>query len=103
MARSRATRPPPLPAVPLYEVMIVSEVRPIEGDPNEFWDEFDWSDLTSDEQFLWASLGWDEGSWDEETEPPESNDLYWEDLTASQKAALKQLGYTQRIWDEEDD
>ena len=64
--------------------MSVSKVK---GDPNDFWDEFDWEDMSEEEQELWEVLGWDEDSWDEEEDEPDSSDKYWEDLTNKEQAA----------------
>lgn len=76
-------------------------IRQVEGNPSDVWDELKWTDMNSAEQALWAALGWDEASWEEETDPPSSNDNYWEDLTGDEQAAAKELGYTQSLWDEE--
>jgi hypothetical protein len=79
----------------------MATIRQVEGDPAAVWDELSWADMNSAEQALWKTLGWDEGSWEEETDPPESDDLYWEDLTSQQRAAAEELGYIQKSWDEE--
>lgn len=79
----------------------MADIRQVTGDPNEFWDEFDWADLSSAEQELWGKLGWNAASWDEETDPPEADDAYWEDLSPEARTALEKLGYTQASWDEE--
>lgn len=76
-------------------------IREVEGEPSDVWDDLSWEDMNSSEQKLWSILGWDEDSWEEETDPPESDDTYWEDLTAKQREAAEQLGYTQESWDEE--
>jgi hypothetical protein len=46
-------------------------------------------------------LGWDEESWEEETDAPESDEQYWEDLNSLLQEAAEKLGYTQELWDEE--
>jgi hypothetical protein len=79
----------------------MTSVRQVQGNPSEVWDDLSWSDMNSAEQALWAALGWDESSWEEETDPPEADDKYWEDLSDSERAAIGQLGYTQALWDEE--
>lgn len=76
-----------------------SAVRQPEGDVNSFWDQYDWADLTADEQALWETLGWDEASWQGETEAPDSENNAWSDLTDAQRAALEQLGYDEQYWD----
>ncbi|MDB9510629.1 hypothetical protein PN499_05490 [Kamptonema animale CS-326] len=79
----------------------MATIRDVQGDPSSAWDDLSWTDMNSAEQKLWAVLGWDEDSWEEETDPPESNDRYWEDLTDAEKNAALELGYTQELWDEE--
>lgn len=79
----------------------MTTVRQVSGNPAEIWDDLSWSDMNSAEQALWAALGWDESSWEEETDPPASDDQYWEDLSEAERAAVEQLGYTQALWDEE--
>ena len=76
-------------------------IRQITDDPSETWDDLSWSDMNSDEKALWAELGWDGDSWEDETDPPASNDKYWEELTSTEQGAAQQLGYTQELWDEE--
>jgi hypothetical protein len=79
----------------------MSTIRKVTGDPGLVWDELSWTDMSTAEQGLWAILGWNEASWEEETDPPASNDSYWEDLSAAQCQAAEQLGYTQKSWDQE--
>ncbi|CAN1212667.1 hypothetical protein TUMEXPCC7403_20850 [Tumidithrix helvetica PCC 7403] len=77
-------------------------IREVEGNPGDTWDDMSWIDMSEAEQELWGILGWDEDSWEEETDPPESDDLYWEDLSSSQRSAATKLGYTEDFWDEEE-
>ncbi|MGI0485243.1 hypothetical protein ACN4EK_07380 [Pantanalinema rosaneae CENA516] len=79
----------------------MATVRDVKGDPSTAWDDLSWVDMNSAEQALWAALGWDEASWEEETDAPDSDDRYWEDLTSDEQKAATQLGYTQSLWDEE--
>ncbi|HLO48376.1 MAG TPA: hypothetical protein VK211_08155 [Kamptonema sp.] len=79
----------------------MATIRDVQGDPSSVWDELSWTDMNSAEQKRWTVLGWDEDSWEEETDPPASNDQYWEELSDSEKNAALQLGYTQELWDEE--
>jgi hypothetical protein len=51
------------------------------------------------EQGLWGKLGWDESSWEEETDAPEADDKDWEEMSVPQREALGKLGYTQELWD----
>jgi hypothetical protein len=76
-------------------------IREIQGNPGDVWDELSWVDMNSAEQALWAVFGWDEASWEEETDPPAASEKYWEEFTAEELDAAQKLGYTQSIWDEE--
>jgi hypothetical protein len=78
-----------------------TEVRqPAAGESlEEFWDAFDWQDLSAGEQKLWGVLGWDEGSWQEETEPPASEDKFWAELNEDERNAAQELGYEAGYWD----
>jgi hypothetical protein len=76
-------------------------IRKVEGDPGLVWDELSWTDMNSAEQKLWKVLGWNESSWEEDTDPPDSNDKYWEELTTEERKAAEELGYTRKYWDEE--
>lgn len=79
----------------------MAAIREVPGDPGLVWDELSWTDMNSAEQKRWAVLGWDEDSWEEEIDPPDSGDKYWEELTDSERTAAEELGYTQELWDEE--
>jgi hypothetical protein len=74
------------------------EIREPQGDIDEFWDSFDWADLTTAEQDAWAVLGWDEESWDEETSIPVSEEAAWDELTVDEQMAAEELGYDQASW-----
>jgi hypothetical protein len=78
-----------------------TEVRQPEAgeDLEAFWDAFDWSDLTSAEQELWGTLGWDEASWQGEADEPASESKDWSELSASEQQAAEQLGYDPAYWD----
>jgi hypothetical protein len=75
------------------------EIRVPEGDIEEFWDGFDWADLTPAEQEAWNTLGWDAESWDEETNIPASAEATWDELTEEEQEAAESLGYDQENWD----
>ncbi|NJN66201.1 MAG: hypothetical protein HC884_05555 [Chloroflexaceae bacterium] len=75
------------------------QIREPEGDPDAFWDSFDWAELTTAEQEAWGVLGWDEESWDEETTTPASEEADWAALTPEEQAAAESLGYDQETWD----
>ncbi len=76
-------------------------IRKVTGDPGLVWDDLSWTDMNSSEQKLWGVLGWDESSWEEDTDPPKSDDKYWKDLTTEERKAAEELGYTSKFWDEE--
>ena len=73
-------------------------VRQPGGDVNDFWDQFGWSDLSSDERALWEALGWDEASWQGETAAPASEEKEWSELTDAERAAAERLGYDEAQW-----
>ena len=79
----------------------MSQIRKVQGYPGDTWDELSWTDMNSAEQSLWATLGWDEASWEEETDAPDSDDKYWEELSQGEIDAAETLGYDQSSWDEE--
>ncbi|GEM_PF-2993487 len=81
------------------EEVSADQIRTPEGDLEEFWNSFDWADLSAAEQEAWGVLGWDATSWDEETNIPASEEATWEELTPEEQAAVEQLGYTQETWD----
>ncbi|NJR68622.1 MAG: hypothetical protein HC771_08085 [Synechococcales cyanobacterium CRU_2_2] len=76
-------------------------IRAVNGDPGAVWDELSWVEMNSSEQGQWAVLGWDADSWEEETDPPNSDDQAWEDLTPAERTAAEKLGYTELLWNEE--
>lgn len=79
----------------------MSNIREIEESPGDTWDDLSWTDLNDAVQALWKTLGWNEASWEEETDAPDSNDKYWQDLTQNERTAAAQLGYDQASWDED--
>jgi hypothetical protein len=67
------------------------------------WAEYAWADLTEDEQGLWAELGWDEASWDDdEADPPSCEEKAWDELSVDEQDALWQLGFDRETWDTPD-
>jgi hypothetical protein len=46
-----------------------------------------------------AQLGWDEESWEGETELPETEEMEWKDLSDEQRAAAAQACYVEESWD----
>jgi hypothetical protein len=75
-----------------------ADVRRPKGDVDDFWDEFDWDELSLGEQKLFAALGWNERKWDGEGDVPAS-DKEWEELNPKEQAALTALGYDEEYWD----
>lgn len=78
----------------------MATIRAIAKDPNETWEDVSWDDMNDVEQGLWAKLGWNKSSWEEDTDAPAADDKDWDDLSSSERGALEQLGYTQASWDE---
>lgn len=82
-------------------VEAVSEIRQPEGNVETFWNDIEWSEMTTAEQALWQTLGWQAASWQGEAEKPASEEKDWQDLTDEERAAATQLGYDQAVWDAE--
>ncbi|MGL6137300.1 MAG: hypothetical protein ACRC2M_08410 [Planktothrix sp.] len=78
----------------------MSSIRNIASNPGDTWDDLSWTDMNEVEQALWVTLGWNEASWEEESEAPDSNEKYWEELTQNERDAATKLGYNQSYWDE---
>jgi len=77
-----------------------SKVRQPEkgADLEAFWDEFDWTELTPEEQRLWGILGWDKSSWQGDSPEPASEAKDWDNLTKEEQEAAVQLGYDEAYW-----
>jgi hypothetical protein len=76
-----------------------TDVRKPTGDVDEFWDEFDWDDLSEVEQKLWAIVGWDQETWDDDEGEVPADDKDWDDLSERHQDALTNLGYSAKYWD----
>ncbi|WRH67361.1 MAG: hypothetical protein RSE13_02780 [Planktothrix sp. GU0601_MAG3] len=48
----------------------MSNIRKVSGNPGDTWDDLSWTDLNNDEQALWAALGWNQSSWEEDSDAP---------------------------------
>ncbi len=75
----------------------MADIRKPKGDIDDFWDEFDWEELSVDEQKAFAALGWDQKTWDNDGDVPAS-DKDWEEFSIKEKNALKALGYDEEYW-----
>ncbi|GAB4524267.1 MAG: hypothetical protein Tsb0020_42440 [Haliangiales bacterium] len=61
------------------------------------WSKASWSSLSDFQRTHWATLGWDESSWDSDTAPSsESKD--WSALSADERNAATALGYNETSW-----
>ena len=78
-----------------------ARAQPYEN-PEEFYYEADYGELTAAEQEAWAALGWTAENWDtaEATDDPESEFTQWADLSEEQRTALTSLGYDETVWNE---
>ena len=63
------------------------------------WDEW-WSELLPRQQKHWKTLGWDQGSWDDDDYNPTIQVGCYRDLNAVEIYAVKSLCYNQKQWDE---
>mmetsp|Transcript_37823 Transcript_37823/g.55707 ORF Transcript_37823/g.55707 Transcript_37823/m.55707 type:complete len:137 (+) Transcript_37823:48-458(+) len=64
--------------------------------------DFDWKQLTSDQQAAATVLGYTQEGWDGDKKNPIEEKL-WKDLSPEEQEAAKAIGYTMFIWDEETD
>jgi len=85
-------------ATPENTVVDVQGVREPEGNVEDFWNAQEWTALTPTEQILWGKLGWNQASWDEEIEAPDSEDKDWAELSDEERIAATQLGYVEETW-----
>ncbi|WP_428268371.1 DUF4157 domain-containing protein [Haliangium sp.] len=61
------------------------------------WSTASWSSLSAFQKTHWTTLGWDETSWDNDTEPAsESKD--WSALSDGEREAATALGYNETSW-----
>jgi len=79
----------------------VQEIREPEGNIEDFWNAQEWTALTPAEQALWGKLGWNQASWNEEIEAPDSENKDWAELSDEERSVASQLGYTEVLWNEE--
>ena len=76
-----------------------ADVRQPKGNPETFWNKFNWSNLTPAEQELWRKLGWNEDSWTGKAPPPATEEMDWSELSSEERKAAGQLGYDRFYWD----
>jgi len=77
-------------------------VRVPKGDPESFWENFEWDELSAEEKKLWVVLGWNGRNWGSDTETPASEGTSWDNLSTQQQNALTSLGYNKKIWNKEE-
>lgn len=70
--------------------------------PDEKYGDEWWRDLPPEIQGAYATLGWNETTWDEEIPPP-SEDMDWNELSREMQEAAELIGYTQTSWNEEEE
>ncbi|WP_200284036.1 hypothetical protein [Rhabdochromatium marinum] len=75
-----------------------SMIRAPQRNIEDFWNSFEWSELTTAEQAAWAKLEWDQTNWDGQAPPPASETKQWNELTPDEQAAATQLGYNEISW-----
>lgn len=56
-----------------------------------------WTELTSQQQSLWETLGWNARAWDND-EAPETDGKPFDELTAEQQNAAQALGFSRDAW-----
>ena len=77
----------------------IENVRQPSGNPETFWNNISWSELSPEEQELWGKLGWDKASWDGTAPPPATEEMEWSELSQEERTAAEQLGYSRFYWD----
>ncbi len=79
-----------------------SGVRTPAGDTEKFWENFDWGDLSADEQRLWSILGWNAQTWQGDgSQAPVSDRTDWDKLSQEEQAAASALGFDKSRWDKD--
>lgn len=73
-------------------------IRQPTGNVEQFWDALDWADLNAAEQEAWSALGWNEASWDQNTDIPASDTTDWSELSDEEREAATRLGYDVASW-----
>jgi hypothetical protein len=73
-------------------------IRTPQGNIEDFWNAFEWSELTATEQAAWAKLGWNQNNWGGHAPPPASEAKNWQALTPDEQTAATQLGYNSTSW-----
>jgi hypothetical protein len=74
--------------------------RKPDGDPDTYWNGYDWEDLYLSEKHLWAILGWNEYNWSgvPEAAMPTSEWRTWTELKPVEQGAAAWLGYDETTW-----
>jgi len=68
---------------------------------DEYWNEFNWDDLTEEQKKIWVTLGWTMETWDAETGDftrPDSASKSWNELSDEERKAANALGYNEETW-----
>lgn len=76
-------------------------VRVMDGN-TRIWEDCSWSDLSSEEQELWAILGWQQDRWDR-NDAPASSDKEWSALSPQEQVAAAGLGFSEYLWNGTED
>ncbi len=70
------------------------------GDPNKYWYDIKWENLSDYEKQQWQILGWAEVNWKENFPSPVSIFKSWAELTDQETNAADLLGYNSYTWKE---
>ena len=60
---------------------------------------YSWPDLTNTYKNAYRTLGWTHVSWNQISDPPESESIVWDVLNSDEQDAAKTLCYIEELWD----
>ena len=93
----------PIKTIPTFSpTSTESLTSPDDLTPDEKYGDEWWRELPPEIQGAFATLGWNETTWDEEIPPP-SEDMDWDELSLEMQEAAELIGYTQTSWDDEEE
>ena len=61
-----------------------------------------WHEMDAFTRGAWERLGWTEGQWDGDADPPRTVDMDWDELNTVHCKAAEDLGYTKATWEDDE-
>lgn len=68
------------------------------GDPDSYWYNLEWRDISLEEQQQWELLGWNANNYDANFPTPSSVFKPWATLNNLEASAVEILGYSELTW-----